>query len=241
MNRTNQYITLAVLIILPILIFLFLQGFGQNYYTLDIYHTKWLEEVEVEGEPYIDTVRDASKLKGKKIVDTLYHTISDFKLTDQNGESFTRKDLENKIHIADFIFTRCGNPTFCPRMSKQLQRVQKEFAAQEEVELVSYTIDPEYDTPTVLKAYAQDYNANPEKWHFLTGDKRKIYDLAFNAYKVSAMDEEKTITPDFLHSNKLVLVDKQGRIRGYYNGSDTEDVDKLIVETRVLLSEYQAS
>jgi len=237
MNKSRQYILLSILVILPILFFVFLQSMGSNTYPLDIYHTQWIEEVEVNGQPYLDTLRDATALKGHKIVDTIYHHIPDFELIDQNGKSFKGSQLDGNVYIADFFFTRCGNPTLCPRMSAELKRVQEDFKDNENVKIVSFTVDPVNDTPKVLKEYAERYQARYEKWKFLTGEKEEIYALAYNGFKVNAMEEGDDVTPEFLHATKLMLIDTKGRVRGYYEGTSREDVDKLVLEIKILLYE----
>lgn len=239
MKRLLRNLFLSILIVFPLFIFLFLYGFGQNEYSLEIYFGKYIEEVSIDGEIFYDTLINPSSLEGKKIVDTVYHTIPDFSFIDQNGKAFDQKEVQGKIHVADFFFTRCGNPTLCPRMGAELKRVQNYLKDDPEVEIVSYTVDPEYDTPEVLQAYAQSYEADPEQWHFLTGDKKQIYDLAFRGYRVNAMEEGSSVNPDFLHATKFILVDKQGRIRGYYEGIDAEEVDRLMLEIDILKSEYQ--
>ncbi|NJL11584.1 MAG: SCO family protein [Microscillaceae bacterium] len=230
---------LSFLVVFPILVFVFLQSFGTNTYPLQVFHTQWIEEVQLEGQTLRDTVEDASLLKGKKIVDTIYHRIPNFRLTDQYNRPFQSNQLEGMIYVVDFFFTRCGNPSLCPQMSQELKRVQENFKDQKALKLLSFTVDPDHDTPAVLKEYAGRYQAQEGKWFFLTGDKTKIYDLAFEGFKVNAMEEEAVVKPDFLHAIKFILVDKEGRIRGYYNGTEREEVDRLILEIKILLHEYK--
>lgn len=228
-----------MLIALPIFIFMFLYSFGQNQYAVEIFYGSYIEEVDIEGEIFYDTLVNAENLEGRKIVDTVYHTIPSYTFTNQNGEAFSSQQLKNKIYIADFFFTRCGNPMLCPRMSTELERVQNYIKDDLSVQIISFTVDPEYDTPEILKEYAQNYEANPQQWNFLTGDKSLIYDLAYSGFKVNAMEEGSDITPDFLHATKFILIDPEGRIRGYYEGTDPEEVDRLMLEVDVLKSEYQ--
>lgn len=229
---------LGIILVFPILVFVFLQSFGENHYALEVYHTTWIEEVDLDGEPFLDTVRDQSQLEGRKIVDTLYHQIPEFKLTNQDNQAFYSKQLEGKIYVADFFFTRCGNPSLCPRMSSELRRVQEVYRNDEEVKIVSFTVDPQYDQPAVLKAYGESYEADFQQWSFLTGAKKEIYDLAYEGFKINAMEETDQIRPDFLHATKFMLIDKEGRIRGYYDGIEREEVDKLILEIKILKHEY---
>lgn len=207
---------LTVLLIIPVFVFLFLKIFGKNFYHLPVYYPA-------------DSVFHEGKYKV-----TQAHSIPAFTLTTSEGGILTRGDLQGKIFVADFFFTRC--PGICLKMTNQLVRVQEEFSAKKEIKIVSFTVDPAYDTPEVLKAYAQRYNADPEIWQFLTGEKDYIYQLAMKGFFLSAMEDEENPL-DFIHSEKLVLVDRRGWIRGYYDGTDQEDVDRLITEIKVLLNE----
>jgi protein SCO1 len=218
MQKSSKLLILVVLLILPVLIFLFLNHFGRNHYNLLVYYP--LDSTQVNGKWQVK-----------------YHTIADFELINQVGKTITQQDLKGKVYVADFFFTRCGNPTFCPRMSSELSRVQTKFINKPQVQLVSFTVDPEHDTPEVLRKYAQNYQADAEKWYFLTGSKKTIYDLAFSSFKVNALEEKDVVTPDFIHTSKLILVDEKGRIRGYYDGTSREDVDRLMLEIEILLYE----
>ncbi len=237
MKNLTKNAILGTLILIPLAVFVFLYGFGKNYYEIDIYHSRWVVEVDIDGEIFYDTLRDASQVEGKKIIDTLYHTIPNFQFANQAGQEFSSEELEGKIYVADFFFTRCGNPTLCPRMSAEMRRVQQSFLGNETLKLISFTVDPEYDSPEVLLAYAQEYEADLSQWYFLTGAKEKIYNLAYQGFKVSAMDESTSVTPEFLHATKFMLIDQKGRVRGYYEGTDREEIDRLIIEIKVLMSE----
>jgi protein SCO1 len=162
------------------------------------------------------------------------HKISDFSLLDQSGEVFTEKDLEGKIYVADFFFTTC--PSICPAMSRQMKRVHDEFENNKEIMLVSHTVMPETDSPEVLAEYAARYGADGNKWKFLTGDKKEIYDLARKSY-FAVTTEGDGDEHDFIHTENLILVDKQKRIRGFYDGTSPEDVDRLIREINILNKE----
>lgn len=176
---------------------------------------------------------------GAELEDTLYHTVPNFHLIDQDSIPVTNTITKGKIQIADFFFTRCS--TICPKLSSQLSRVQDIFRNYPDLVFVSYSVDPENDRPEQLKTYAKKYGAIPGHWYFLTGDKAEIYNLAQKGYFLPAVDSGVSSgNPDetFIHSEKLVLVDKAGVIRGYYDGTDKEDVERLILETRVLMSTY---
>lgn len=166
--------------------------------------------------------------------DTLYHSIPDFSLRNQNGESFNRSDLNGKIVVADFFFATC--PTICPKMATHMLEVQKHFYDRDDFLLVSHTVNPEHDTVEVLKEYAKKVHADESIWHFLTGKKEDIYDLAFKGYFVNALPDE--IAPGgFLHSQMLILLDKQGRIRGYFDGTSTSEVNDLFDAIEILYKE----
>ena len=228
-------ILLATLLV-PALLYLFLRFGTQNHYTLP----RYLPKIDsTASEPLMGNV---TLPNGETIKDTLYNHIPPFQLIDQNNKTVDQSIVKNKIYVADFFFTRCG--TICPRIASQLTRVQDVFRNRPEVSLISYTVDPEHDRPAQLKAYAKKYEAIPGKWYFLTGSKADIYDLAMHGYYLPTVDAGvKEGKPDetFIHSEKLVLVDKEGIVRGFYDGTDKEDVDRLILEIRVLLDIYKKS
>lgn len=167
--------------------------------------------------------------------DTVYHTVAPFSLPDQSGKIFSSDELKDKIYVADFFFATCK--TICPKMTMQMKRVQEAYKVDPEIMLLSYTVNPEKDTVEALARYAEENGAIPDKWHFLTGDKKQIYDLARNSYFVTAMKGDGG-PDDFVHSEKLVLIDKDKRIRGFYDGTDYESVNLLIDEIKVLKWEY---
>ncbi len=165
--------------------------------------------------------------------DTVYHTIPDFAFVNQEGREITQKDVEGKIYVADFFFARC--PSVCPKMAEQLQRVQKEFAAERQLRILSHSVDPSNDSVPVLEAYGKKHLVNSAKWHLLTGDKKQISEIAVKGYLISAGGDGEQQS---LHSTMLVLVDKSRRIRGFYDGTDPAAVDTLITEIKVLMAEY---
>lgn len=167
---------------------------------------------------------------------TKNHRIADFFLTNQDGETFNSKNLEGKFYVTDFFFTTC--PTICPDMSSQLQRVQKKYSNLDDFLIISHTVQPEIDSPEVLKEYAELYEADTKKWIFLTGDKKTIYDLARKSY-FAAVTEGDGGVDDFIHTENFVLVDKEKRIRGFYDGTSAKSVDQLIVDIEILAQEYE--
>jgi protein SCO1/2 len=163
--------------------------------------------------------------------DTIYHTIPEFSFVNQNNTIINSSSFKGKIYVADFFFTTC--PSICPIMTKQLTRVQKEFSNDTTLKIISFTVDPDNDKSEVLKTYADKYAANPEQWTFCTGEKQKIYRLGQKGFLLVA-PEYRNDTIDFLHSDKLVLIDQQSRIRGFYSGTDSSEVDQLINDIKIL-------
>lgn len=184
---------------------------------------------------------DAPKLLlpvyGEKVIenrDTLYHTIRNFSLTDQNAQNISGETVKNKIYVANFFFATCQS--ICPAMSSNLVGVQKAFENDDSVLILSHSVNPLHDTVAVLKAYAETYHALGNKWHLLTGDKKQIYDLAKTSYLVNALEDDGT-PEGFLHSELMLLIDTKGRIRGMYDGTDKSQVQKLIEDIRLLKKE----
>jgi len=163
------------------------------------------------------------------------HTIADFNLVDQHGATTSLKDWENKIVVADFFFTHC--PVVCPKMTRSLKKVQQLYAGDEELLINSFSVDPERDSVTQLKNYAERMDIK-NNWQLITGDKKEIYKLARNSFKIVATDGDGGPN-DFIHSELLVLVDKEKKIRGYYNGTDEEDVSNLLRDINRLKKEYR--
>lgn len=183
------------------------------------------------GPKQIDTTR----VNGQVTTDTVYHKIADFGFLDQDSVMVTNKSLDGKIYIADFFFTTC--PTICPKMNAQLVRVYDKYKDDGNIKILSYSIDPVHDSVAVLRNFARRLDVSSKTWHFVTGDQDKIFELGQNSYMVTAMEDQST-PGGFLHSGALILVDPQRRVRGYYNGTSPEDVDRLIDDIPKLLAEY---
>ena len=167
--------------------------------------------------------------------DTIYHTIQDFELVDQDSSTVTNATFANQVYVADFFFTSC--PTICPTMKAQMLRVYEKFEANESVAILSHTIDPTYDTVALLKDYSERLGVSSSKWKFVTGDQDYIYDLAETSY-MSIADEDSNAPGGYVHSGAFLLVDKDRRIRGFYNGTEPEQVEVLMNDIDKLLSEY---
>lgn len=155
--------------------------------------------------------------------------VQDFRLFDESGKEFTLRDLAGKIWIANFFFTTCGD--ICPMMTKNMAALHRSFELVGDVTHVSITVNPEYDSSSVLRQYAQKYKANTRKWHFLTGPRAMITELAVGSFKIGSIEE-----PVF-HSSKFALVDGDGRIRGYYDGVQSGEVSELFRDVALLLKE----
>ena len=156
-------------------------------------------------------------------------SIPEFEFIDSEGQSVNHNTLKGKVWVADFIFTTCTMA--CPIMTGNMNTIHKKYKKNDDLRLVSISVYPEYDTPEVLKEYASQYDANTDKWHFLTGKEAAIKNVIKNGFKIG--DYEDII----FHSEKFALVDKNGMIRSYYNGMKTEDMDKLKKDINRLLKQ----
>ncbi len=163
-----------------------------------------------------------------------FHKIKDFKLTNQNGEEITNENYRDKIYVADFFFTTCQ--AICPIMKENMIILQDQYKDDDSVYLLSHTVTPEIDTKEVLKEYAIEKGIIDTKWNLLTGDKQQIYNLARKSYLV-AEDVEDSRFFDMIHTENFVLIDTQRRIRGFYDGTNLESIDKLIGDIKILKKE----
>ena len=211
---------------LPSLLFIFFLVFAENHYDLKVLSNEDLKELQVFDMKSQECGFD----------DTKVHTVPPFSFITQNEDTLTRDDLNGKIYITEFFFTRC--PGICLTMNSEMRRVQEAIRPFKDVVILSHSADPTYDTPLILQEYAQHYEADPSFWLFLTGDKKSIYDLARCGYFLSVKPDEEN-ADNFIHSNKFVLVDKSHQIRGFYSGTDRKEVDRLITELQVLRKSYQ--
>ena len=163
-----------------------------------------------------------------------YHTIADFSFTNQNGKIITQKDYEGKIYVADFFFTTCGS--ICPKMTTNLAEVQKAFVNNPKVMLLSHTVFPETDSVSVLKEYAKKNGVIDSKWNLVTGDKKQIYTLARKSYLAVKLGKPEELY-DMVHTENFVLVDSKRRVRGFYDGTKKEDIERLIDDINFLCSQ----
>ena len=163
-----------------------------------------------------------------------YHTIADFSFVNQNGDTITQKNYEGKIYVADFFFTTCGS--ICPKMSTNLSGVQKAVLNNPKVMLLSHTVFPEVDSVSVLKAYAVKYGVVDSKWNLVTGDKKEIYTLARKSYLAVKLGRPDQLY-DMVHTENFVLVDQKRRVRGFYDGTNKEEIKRLIEDIDFLSQE----
>jgi protein SCO1/2 len=172
---------------------------------------------------------------GQTTVDTLYKKIPPFQLVNQDSAKVSNHDFDGNIYVADFFFTSC--PDVCPVIQRNMFKVYQKFRNNQQVKLLSYTIDPDHDSVLKLKQYATKLGAEGTQWEFLRGSKQTVYSLAKNDYMVSIDDDTKG-SGGFAHEGYLVLVDKEKRMRGVYDGTNEREVSKLMKDMDILLSEY---
>ncbi|MBS1778490.1 MAG: SCO family protein [Bacteroidetes bacterium] len=167
------------------------------------------------------------------------HKVGDFSFVNQDGKTVTLKDVNGKIRVVEYFFTTCKG--ICPKMNENMSKVYEAFRGNDKIMILSHSVDPLKDTVAAMKAYSLRFDADPKQWMFLTGDKKALYDMARNEYLVTAADDTATvdIASDFIHTDRFVLVDDSGRIRGMYKGTDMGSVNQLIGDIKELLKERQ--
>lgn len=187
--------------------------------------------------PYYNTPEFTPQFfkSAKQVSDSVTHTIPAFSFTDQDGKQITQKDIEGKIHVANFIFTRCGS--ICPVMTKHMKLVQDAFQKNNDVVMLSYSVTPWIDSVSRLKAYAENNEITAANWHLLTGNQSDIYKLARQSYFAEEDLGFTKDSTDFLHTEHILLVDKSKRIRGIYNGTLQLEVEQLIADIKLLAKE----
>ena len=164
------------------------------------------------------------------------HKVADFKLINQNGDTITQENYKDKIYVADFFFTRCM--TICPVMTNNIGKLQDVFINDDDVMFLSHSVTPVIDSVSVLRAYADKKGVIDSKWNITTGDKKHIYKLSRKSY-FAVLDEGDGGLQDFVHTENFVLVDKKRQIRGFYDGTDNDDIQRLIVDIRILQNEFK--
>lgn len=208
-NKLRGKIILAILLLVPLLWVLLWKSGKHKHISLPVFGS-----VEMDG-------------------DTIPYVIPSFSFINQYGDSVSQKDFEDKIYVANFFFATC--PDVCPEMNNNLSVVYDKFKENPDVLIISHTVYPENDSVPVLLEYSEKLNVKNKKWHFVTGKKTEIYNLAQYDYRVTAT--KGSGPEDFIHSELLVLVDENKHIRGYYEGRDFKEIQKLIDGIKVLLKE----
>lgn len=202
-----------------------------SYYIVKYYSEK---AVGMPRRYFFDSVSEKI-VDGKLAKDTAWHSISNFTFTNQLNQKVFADDVKGKILIVDFFFTRCPNP--CPTMTRNMKRMQDAYLKNDTlIQFISFSVDPQRDTVQALKNYADKFKVRHNNWWFLTGEKKTIYDLAFNEFKAAVVDGGEADT-SFLHTNKFYLLDKKRVIRGWYDGTDTLALSKLARDISLLILE----
>lgn len=196
---------------------------------ISLYYIHKIEKKPIRTLPYF------GERKIIKQGDTIIHQVKPFCFINQYNQKTTEETVKNKIYITDFFFTTCQS--ICPIMSNQLERVYHEFANNKNILILSHTVSPEEDSVNVLMTYAKLHGVKDNRWLFLTGDKKHLYDMARTSYllntEVGNGDEN-----DFIHTQNFALVDKEMHLRGFYDGTDSLEVNRLIIDIKLLLEEY---
>ena len=189
----------------------------------------------VEVLPIYQPAEVNEKLVDSSIIHVAkYHKISDFKLTNQNGKEITQANYKDKIYVADFFFTTCQD--ICPVMTKNMYQLQEELKNDNEILLLSHTVIPEVDTVEQLKEYAIENNVDDSKWNLVTGDKKQIYELARKSYL--AVEDSNFNEFDMIHTENFMLIDKEKQIRGFYDGTNSEEINRLLKDIEILKQSY---
>jgi protein SCO1 len=194
---------------------------------------------------YYDSVLTQIK-DGKEITDTVWHPVADISLINQLGTKVSLKDLDGKVLVIDFFFTHC--PSICPTLTRNMKKLQDALKPAGEskrmdssfVRFLSFSVDPDRDSASVLKKYADKYEANPDLWWMLTGPKKTIYDFALNELKMGLSDGQ-GVDSNFIHTQKMVVLDRQRVVRGYYDGLDSADLSRLASDIVFIMLEKDKS
>jgi len=229
MNK-KALLALSIAILIPVLSYLLVKNAGDDAIVMPRNYLP---------DDVVDTVID-----GKKASDTIWHKVADIRLQNQLGDTVNLYDIQGKVIVADFFFTSCG--LICPKITANMSRMQQSFIKGGDpmkkqdssiVQFLSFSIDPLRDSVPVLRQYANRFNVDPDNWWLLTGAKESIYDFIFQQLKVDKYDTETPLDPDFVHTQKFVLIDKTFHVRGYYNGLDSADLARLSKDIGLLMLE----
>jgi protein SCO1/2 len=216
--KKTTIIALLVVAVLPVISYLLVEDLSKD-------------AVQMPRRYFYDTVV-VKKEKGRDVNDTVWHKVRPFKLKNQFGKEVGLDDLNGKIVIADFFFTSC--PSICPKLTRNMKRLQDAFKKTDTiVRFVSFTVDPERDSVSKIKAYGDRFSIDHDTWWMLTGDRKEIYDIALNEFKASIASEG-NIDTGFIHTEKFFLLDRDKVVRGWYNGLDSVNLDRLIKDVVLL-------
>lgn len=222
LKTVKRSVILVLILIVPGFLYYLLQAKGKNRYKpLPIYGPK-------------QVAKTFHKVRGKVIFDTIYHQIPDFKLYDQDNKLITQKNFKGKVVLVNFFFTNC--PVLCKEINQNVAKLAENYQKNGMLRFASITVDPAKDNTSVLKKYAASLKADEDQWKFLTGDTTTIYSLSKNGFLVTAVNGNNH-PEDFVYSEKLILIDQDRRIRGYYNGTSVNEMTKLNDEIKVLIAE----
>ena len=229
MNK-KALVAVFVAVFIPLIVYLILKSAG--------------DKAVVVPNHYLPDSITTSVVNGKMTTDTLWHKVANIKLVNQLGDSVNLYDIQNKAIVADFFFTSCAY--ICPKLTQNMARMQQSFMKGGDpmkkidtsiVQFVSFTIDPERDSVPILKKYADKFGANADNWWFLTGAKDSIYNFIFQELKVDKYDTEGPLDPNFAHTQRFVLIDKDFNVRGFYNGLDSSSLAQLSKDIGLLMLE----
>lgn len=184
---------------------------------------------------YNDATFEPHFLNSHEAENLIDHTIANFSMTDQHNKTISQKDIEDKIHIANFFFTSCGS--ICPKMTNNLIAFQDEFKNENDIVLLSYSVTPWQDSVPALKNFAEKYKITASNWHLLTGSKKEIYQLARQSYFAEENIGFTKDTSEFMHTEHLLLVDKNKKIRGIYNATLQLEIQQLMKDVHTLKNE----
>lgn len=230
----NALLAIFIAVFIPLISYLLVKDFSEDAVVVPRHYLP---------DSVVSTVKD-----GKLTSDTLWHKVADIKLVNQLGDTVNLYDIKNKVIVADFFFTSC--PYICPKLTANMARMQQSFMKGGDpmskpdtsiVQFVSFTIDPERDSVKALKKYADRFNVNHDNWWMLTGLKDSIYNFIFQELKVDKYDTDAVIDPNFAHTQRFVLLDKNFNVRGFYNGLDTESLAQISRDIGVLMLEKETN
>ncbi|HWB62424.1 MAG TPA: SCO family protein [Chitinophagales bacterium] len=224
-EKKLKVLALTVVLIMPVFFLLVFQPLGK------------VPRPKAPSKMFATGTKTSVNEKGEKVIDSVFQTIPNYKFQTQSGDSLALDSLRGNIYVADFFFATC--PGICPILSNSLEKVQEAFVKDNNFKIVSFSVDPVHDSIPQLRAYAEKHDAVPGKWYFLRGSKSDVFALARDGFHITAKDDPDGGPEAFMHSEKLVLVDQDGNIRGYYSGVDSARVSHLMGDIVLLLRQTE--